>query len=320
MIEIQCTSCHTRYRIDERVLPDETPTFKCSRCGHVFNAEPVPARVTRKPAARAVEKPKSEAPPPAPPRPEPMPESKPEPPPVESRPEPEPVPPAKEPEATQPPQAATESPQPEENPLDRTFSRERSEDIETGENLSFDFAGEPGPGESQSEAESGDEEHHEHSDDHWEVGETPDDTPSAREATRHEMPSEPEPDEPPSPPPPVFKAPPRPTVVHREPSPQEFERPQFTGSRSDEDESPRASMPGAEIPEEVAYFAAHKPAHSAVWFLGLFAVIAIAFAITSLVVHMEPAAIARVLSEAPRVGSHFQRPMVPATLVALHDV
>ncbi len=47
MIEIQCTSCHTRYRIDERVLPDDTPTFKCSRCGHVFNADPVPARVRK---------------------------------------------------------------------------------------------------------------------------------------------------------------------------------------------------------------------------------------------------------------------------------
>jgi predicted Zn finger-like uncharacterized protein len=40
MIEIQCTSCHTRYRIDERILPDDTPTFKCSRCNHVFSAEP----------------------------------------------------------------------------------------------------------------------------------------------------------------------------------------------------------------------------------------------------------------------------------------
>jgi predicted Zn finger-like uncharacterized protein len=39
-IEVQCTSCHTRYRIDESVLPDGTPTFKCSRCGHVFNFEP----------------------------------------------------------------------------------------------------------------------------------------------------------------------------------------------------------------------------------------------------------------------------------------
>jgi predicted Zn finger-like uncharacterized protein len=44
MIEIQCTSCQTRYRIDERILPEDTPTFKCSRCGHVFSAEP------RKPA------------------------------------------------------------------------------------------------------------------------------------------------------------------------------------------------------------------------------------------------------------------------------
>ncbi len=44
MVEIQCTSCHTRYRIDERVLPDETPTFKCSRCGHVFSIEPRSAK------------------------------------------------------------------------------------------------------------------------------------------------------------------------------------------------------------------------------------------------------------------------------------
>src|SRR5581483_8699930 len=63
MIEIQCTSCHTRYRIDERVLPDETPTFKCSRCGHVFNAEPAPARVRKTPASRAPEKTQSEPPP-----------------------------------------------------------------------------------------------------------------------------------------------------------------------------------------------------------------------------------------------------------------
>src|SRR5260370_31936752 len=54
MIEIQCTSCHTRYRIDERVLPDDTPTFKCSRCGHVFNADPIPAK-QRTPAPTANE-------------------------------------------------------------------------------------------------------------------------------------------------------------------------------------------------------------------------------------------------------------------------
>src|SRR5208283_3295491 len=44
MIEIQCSSCHTRYRIDERVLPAESPTFKCSRCGHVFTTDPLTAK------------------------------------------------------------------------------------------------------------------------------------------------------------------------------------------------------------------------------------------------------------------------------------
>ncbi len=44
MIEVQCTSCHTRYRIDEQVLPEGMPTFKCSRCGHVFAFEPRKAR------------------------------------------------------------------------------------------------------------------------------------------------------------------------------------------------------------------------------------------------------------------------------------
>ncbi|MBV8454095.1 MAG: zinc-ribbon domain-containing protein [Deltaproteobacteria bacterium] len=44
MIEVQCTSCHTRYRIDEQVLPEGMPTFKCSRCGHVFSFEPRKSR------------------------------------------------------------------------------------------------------------------------------------------------------------------------------------------------------------------------------------------------------------------------------------
>jgi predicted Zn finger-like uncharacterized protein len=56
MIEIQCSSCHTRYRIDERVLPADSPTFKCSRCGHVFTADPVAAK---KVAAEPVSKPQA---------------------------------------------------------------------------------------------------------------------------------------------------------------------------------------------------------------------------------------------------------------------
>ncbi len=61
MIEIQCTSCQTRYRIDERILPEDTPTFKCSRCGHVFRAEP-----RQKSSARRASADPAEAPPPSP--------------------------------------------------------------------------------------------------------------------------------------------------------------------------------------------------------------------------------------------------------------
>ncbi|HXW83498.1 MAG TPA: zinc-ribbon domain-containing protein [Candidatus Binataceae bacterium] len=81
MVEIQCTSCHTRYRIDERVLPEETPTFKCSRCGHVFSADPtatVPQPKDAAPRTRAAirkpldgEKPKQPEQPVTDPSPEP---------------------------------------------------------------------------------------------------------------------------------------------------------------------------------------------------------------------------------------------------------
>src|SRR5439155_27204009 len=55
MIEVQCPSCHTRYRIDEQVLPEGLPTFKCSRCGHVFRFEPRKSRFSA-PADRAAAK------------------------------------------------------------------------------------------------------------------------------------------------------------------------------------------------------------------------------------------------------------------------
>ncbi len=79
MIEVQCPSCQTRYRIDESVLPQDSPTFKCSRCGHVFNSDP---RLARKPP---IPKPK----------PAPAPAAKP-PPPRQSAPEP-PLPPPAQP-------------------------------------------------------------------------------------------------------------------------------------------------------------------------------------------------------------------------------
>jgi len=66
MIEVQCPSCQTRYRIDESVLPQDSPTFKCSRCGHVFSGDP---RLTRR---APIAKPK---PAPQPPRSAPPPQA-----------------------------------------------------------------------------------------------------------------------------------------------------------------------------------------------------------------------------------------------------
>jgi predicted Zn finger-like uncharacterized protein len=59
MIEVQCPSCQTRYRIEERVLPQDNPTFKCSRCGHVFSGDP---RLTKRGGAASKPRP---TPPPA---------------------------------------------------------------------------------------------------------------------------------------------------------------------------------------------------------------------------------------------------------------
>jgi len=319
MIEIQCTSCNTRYRIDERVLPDETPTFKCSRCGHVFNAEPVAARVKKPAPLRAVEKPKA---PPVQRARKAEPEPKPEPPEI---PEPNP-PPAPEPEAIAQPEFHAEPepapppqqekpaeipPAAEENPLDRTFSRERSEEPETGENLSFDFASEPKPGERP--AEPATDESASHSDDHWEVGEPAQEATGAALEPSHEPLTEPE--EPP--PAPMRQAHAR--IQPEMPPLEEFSAPEFSGL-GDDDRSRRKPAPPPDIPEEVAYFAAQRTTHSSMWFIGLFAFVAILFGGLSLAVHVQPAAAVRLLSQAPRVGQSFQPPMVPAMLVALHDV
>src|SRR5262249_49055025 len=185
MIEIQCTSCNTRYRIDERVLPDETPTFKCSRCGHVFKAEPLPAR-PRKPAApRVAEKP------PAPPAPGAAQTSPP--PLVQSKPAAGGAP---GPQTAEPPSGASSTEASELNPLDRTFSREHSGELESGENLTFDFANERDAGEHTTSEGSGVEHHH--SEERWEVGEGPGDPEAAGDQAPREMPVRPKPSEPPA--------------------------------------------------------------------------------------------------------------------------
>src|SRR5215471_19038227 len=148
MIEVQCSSCNTRYRIDERVLPDETPTFKCSRCGHVFNAEPLPVR-PRKPAdPRVVEKPSA---------PSATGAGRPAPPPRQAKPGAGETPGRK---TEEPPSVATGAEAPQEDPLDRTFAREHSGELDSGENLTFDFARELDLGGERAESEDPGVEHH----------------------------------------------------------------------------------------------------------------------------------------------------------------
>ncbi len=156
MIEVQCTSCQTRYRIDERVLPAERPTFKCSRCGHVFSGEP--RRLEASPSGDAESAPASPGPEPAVP---PSPDI------------------AKRPRAAAPaskPQAASE-PEPDSDPLARPFG-ERDE-FKPGENLSFDFsADEDGP---TADTEPAPEPAEADDGERWEVGEPGPEPESGRE-------------------------------------------------------------------------------------------------------------------------------------------
>lgn len=111
MIEIQCTSCLTRYRIDPSVLPADRPTFKCSRCGHVFSTDPRRSKRTA-PAEVSLKRPK------------PAPQVK--------------------PAAAASSSASQSTSNPDEhNPLARSFAEH--EDFKPGENLSFDFAEDFGP-------------------------------------------------------------------------------------------------------------------------------------------------------------------------------
>ncbi len=327
MIEIQCTSCHTRYRIDERVLPDDTPTFKCSRCGHVFNADAVPARV-RKAAPQAAE---SESQPvrtirPARPRAGALKS------PVESDvvkrehsaelrptnpPEPEvrvqrsdseqrepfehrmPEAPANQPEDRH----AEERRELESNdPLNRPFG-DREQNADTGENLKFDFSDERNEiGGAPPEREL---ERPEPDDGGWQVGDAPDEFESAPIRQAPTMMAEPEP------------APrPAPNPVRRAAAPLRAAAPRFApppaAANSAGFQLGQAGDEGAE--------AAAGATHASGFFLATFFFIAIVFFGASALICDEPAASARLLSEAPQIGGYFARPIVPAMLVALHDV
>ncbi len=299
MIEIQCTSCHTRYRIDERVLHDDTPTFKCSRCGHVFNADPVPARA-RKAAPQAAE---SESQPArtiraARPRAGVLKS------PVESdvvkrehsaelRPSNPPEPEVRHEDGRREPEAG--------DPLNRPFG-DREQKADTGENLKFDFSDEridigDAPPEDELERPEPD-------DGGWQVGDAPAEFESAPIRQAPAMMAEPEPA-------------PRPASnpVRRADEPLRAAAPRFAPPPA----SPKAAgFQLGQVSDEGDESAGAT--HASGVFLATFFFIAIVFFGASALICNEPTASARILSEAPRIGGYFARPIVPAMLVALHDV
>jgi predicted Zn finger-like uncharacterized protein len=334
MIEIQCTSCHTRYRIDERVLPDDTPTFKCSRCGHVFNADPVPPKV-RKPAPVAVERESESRPrtiraarplpgafkspvesdvvkrePAAPPRQvsPPRSEIRAEQSEAEQRPTVEHR--MAEAHAEDPANAPEDRPAEDQhepnidNPLNRLFG-ERDQKTDTGENLKFDFSDERNQiGEEPPEQEFERSEPH---DGGWQVGDVPDEFESAPRRRAPTMMAEPEP------------APrPTPTPVRRMASTLLAEVPRIAAPPAGPAKDPGFQL--GQVADASADDAPAEGTHASGVFLATFFLVAIIFFGASALICGEPAASARLLSQAPRIGGYFARPIVPAMLVALHDV
>ncbi len=309
MIEIQCTSCHTRYRIDERVLPDDTPTFKCSRCGHVFNADPIPAK-HRTPAPQATE---TDSQPAQTLRP------------ARSRAgTPAAPPPERERDAQQSESAnqhidrqilqpaASESNGEHElesdHPLNRTFG-DREQKADTGENFRFDFSDER---HQLGEADRDHPQDHQIAapdrgdDDRWQVGDAPAefDAEPARYAPTMTDAVEP-------------PARPSPASAHRVAAALKAARPRIA-------EAPQpAKSAGYELGhlgEDADDMPMLGKTYASGYFIAMFFVVAIGFVGASGLISSEPVASARLLSQAPHIGPYFARPIMPAMLVALHDI
>ena len=319
MTEIQCTSCHTRYRIDERVLPDDSPTFKCSRCGHVFNADPIPAArrsVSSAPdserTARAPRNPRSRLSP-------------------NASPEKAPATPAATEEELRAAQdlraeealrasARQRKTDPQEfadlpradfgeaaktelghHPLDRTFGDREKAD--SGENLRFDFSRHDFNREDFNPEDRGVESPSNEAADaaeieaaRWQIGETTREFDAPRDDRAKETSARPD----------------RSASIA---SPPRFIESKFRG---------RTAIPktveysAGDLPEEVAEIVG--PVHSSGFFLALYLVVAIVFLIASYMISGDPLASARLLSQTPKIGDYFASPVLPAMLVSLHDV
>src|SRR5260370_12972099 len=339
MIEIQCTSCHTRYRIDERVLPDDTPTFKCSRCGRVLSADPMAAK-TRPPAPptnRQANPPDSQPAQtvrPAHPRAS-APAT-----PVERRnmmreavaAAPEFAPPSDHDHDAQqfesvkhhidgseidlpvPESAASESiyenDPDSDHPLNRSFADHEKAD--TGENFKFDFSDER----HEIRHEIRDDEPRqeisapERDDDRWQVGDAPAefDAEPDRHATMREPTTLDAREQ---------SARPAPASPHRVAAALKAARPQFAEAHQP---AKSAGYELGHLGEDDDDLPMLGKTYSSGYFVAMSFIVAIPFAAPSSLVSSEPVASARLLSQAPQIGNYFARPIVPAMLVALHDI
>jgi predicted Zn finger-like uncharacterized protein len=309
MIEIQCTSCNTRYRIDERVLPDDTPTFKCSRCGHVFSAEVAPPRT--RPRSIEGKTPAAKKPAAPTPQPEPVPN-------VEFSEdqvaaEPQHDEPADE--SSEPFAAAPDSPSdtftddradapdtneevahsiPEfelsppstdlpHNPLDKSFDSQPSGD--TGDNLRFDFPAETAvedPVNARFDAAQ--------EDSVWQTGDSP--TMQLERAYRDEPIAAAIAAAPPA-------APPRPDEPGMR-ADRGFDQP-FIDQIDHMIDDPRA-------------------VHGSGWFICAFFTVAATFFAASVAICAQPALAMRALAGSPVSKTYFEPVMLPATIVVLSEV
>lgn len=313
-IEVQCTSCHTRYRIDEQVLPESTPTFKCSRCGHVFTIEPrggdaaVGGGTARPPRARREARQAA---------PEPLGEKSV----ADSQsgwvadsgganktsqstrndaiahdPSEGPTPPAASPPAAAAaPAVSSEEQRPSTDELlSKPF---RDAESTPGENLKFDFSEEQldrDQAEREAAAPVADEIAEERDRDEWQVGETEFEAPAAGERFETARPE------------PAVAGAPKPLSRARKASAA------AKPSREDSEEF---------LDEAAAPIYNHGIAtHSARFFVALFALIGIGYAAMTMLIRSAPATAAVMLSRLPKIGDRFIPPIGPARLVAMRDV
>ncbi len=304
-IEVQCTSCHTRYRIDEQVLPEGTPTFKCSRCGHVFtidprgaarmgeSAEPLvgrPPGVRRHARAAAAEPLGAE-------------KSVPEAHsgwvsgagPADSRPAKDQASTFKRAENEVAATAAPEQVKAKPSTDDLLSKPFRDEGSPSGESLRFDFNDDrlehaaPAPDEIVHDRDSGE----------WQVGESDLETAAAATMTQRAQASSTS-DARTEEPTPEWK------TRRKAARPAKPSKPDDEVEFVDEDAAPIYNRSGA--------------THSARFFVALMTLVAIGYGVMTMLIRSAPATAAEMLSHLPKIGNRFVLPIAPARLVAMRDV